>query len=64
MARKPKFKDSVVKIDSVLNENIEEFISDDENRLKFVSKKHFVDLAIQNFFKKIKEDGDTKNEKH
>ena len=56
MVKNSKVKNSAVKIDSNLNRNIEEFIYKDENRLKFVNKKQFVDLAIQNFFKKIKEE--------
>jgi hypothetical protein len=44
-------KSSVVKIDASLLEKIEEFIRKDENKLKFVNKKQFVDLAIFNFLK-------------
>jgi len=53
MKRGLKAKDSVVKIDSVLFSRIEEFISKEENRLKFVNKKQFVDLAVSDFFNKI-----------
>ncbi len=44
-------KSSVVKIDASLLSKIEDFIKKDENKLKFVNKKQFVDLAIFNFLK-------------
>ena len=44
-------KSSVVKIDSSLLVKVEEFIRRDENKLKFVNKKHVVDLAISEFLK-------------
>lgn len=44
----------VVKIDSTLLGKVEEFISRDENRLKFVNKKQFVDIAVNDFLQKIK----------
>jgi hypothetical protein len=44
-------KSSVVKIDASLLSKIEDFIKRDENKLKFVNKKQFVDLAIFNFLK-------------
>ena len=44
-------KDAVVKIDSELLNEIEEFINKKENRLKYVNKKQFVDLAVSNFLK-------------
>ena len=45
---------AVVKIDSFLLEKIDDFIVKEENRLKFVNKKQFIDLAVFEFFKKIK----------
>ncbi|MEK6945189.1 MAG: hypothetical protein AABW63_00140 [Nanoarchaeota archaeon] len=46
---------SVVKIDSKLFEEVEDFISKDENRLKFVNKKQFIDLAVNDFLKRMEE---------
>lgn len=51
---KTKIRDSVVKIDSVLLKEIEDFINKPENRLKFVNKKQFIDLAVYDFLSKIK----------
>jgi hypothetical protein len=53
MAKKIGENGSVVKIDSVLLEKVEEFIEDEENRLKFVNKKQFIDLAVNDFLKKM-----------
>jgi hypothetical protein len=39
-------KNSVVKIDSDLLKKVEEFISRKDNKLKFVNKKQFIDLAV------------------
>ncbi|MBU0894017.1 MAG: hypothetical protein KKF48_02445 [Nanoarchaeota archaeon] len=55
-----KNKDSVVKIDSILSKEIEEFIKKEENRFRFVNKKQFVDLAVHEFFGKIKKEVKTK----
>jgi len=52
-----KSKDSVVKIDSQLLEKVKEFIQKEENRLKFVNKKQFIDLAVYEFLNKMKEQG-------
>jgi hypothetical protein len=46
---------SVVKIDNSLLKEIEEFINQGENKFTFVNKKQFVDLAVYNFLKKMKE---------
>jgi hypothetical protein len=35
-----------VKIDSELLKEIEDFLSKKENKIKYVSKKHFVDVAV------------------
>ena len=47
---------SVVKIDSFLLKKINDFIQKEENRLKFVNKKQFIDLAVQEYlnFQKVK----------
>ena len=45
-------KGSVVKIDSSLLERIEKFIKRDENKLKFVNKKQFIDLLVSDFLEK------------
>lgn len=44
---------SVVKIDPSLLKKIEEFIKKEENRLRFANKKQFVDLAVNEFLKKM-----------
>jgi hypothetical protein len=49
---KKKDNGSVVKIDSGLLEKVEEFILKEENKLKFVNKKQFIDLAVDEFLKK------------
>lgn len=53
MGGKIKESGSVVKIDSKLLCKVEEFISKEENRLKFVNKKQFIDLAVNDFLKKM-----------
>lgn len=47
-------KDSVVKIDSRLLKEVEEYINKDENRLRFVNKKQFIDLAVSEKLKREK----------
>jgi metal-responsive CopG/Arc/MetJ family transcriptional regulator len=47
---------SVVKVDSILLGEIDKIIKKEEYRLKFVNKKQFVDLAIQDYLKKLKEE--------
>ena len=44
---------AAVKIDSSLLSKIDEVIKKEENRLKFVNKKHFIDLAVNEFLEKI-----------
>ena len=39
-------KDAVVKIDSGLLLQVEEFINKKDNKLKYVNKKQFIDLAV------------------
>lgn len=43
----------VVKIDSDLLEKVEEFINKKENKLLYVNKKQFIDLAV---FEKLKKE--------
>ena len=45
-------KDKVVKIDAKLLSEIEKFISKNENKLKYINKKQFVDLAVYEKLKK------------
>lgn len=49
--------DAVVKVDSGLLKEVEEFINKKENKLKYTNKKQFVDLAI---YEKLKREGDKK----
>ena len=53
-----KDRSSVVKIDSLLLKEVEEFIKKDENRLKFVNKKQLIDLAVHEYLKKVGEEND------
>ena len=53
MGKKIKKKDSVVKIDSKLMEEVNRFIQKEENRLKFVNKKQLIDLAVYGYLKKM-----------
>lgn len=41
-----KTKDSVARIDSKLLKEIESFIQKEENKLKYINKKQFIDLAV------------------
>ncbi len=54
MVGKIKDRSSVVKIDSFLLGKVEEFIKKEENRLKFVNKKQLIDIAVNEFLKKLK----------
>ena len=47
-------KDSVVKIDTELLDSVEEFINLDKNKFKFVNKKQFVDLAVNEYLARVK----------
>ena len=42
-----------MQIDSSLFEKIDEVLNKDENKYKFVNKKHFIDLAVYEFLEKI-----------
>lgn len=55
-----KGKDAVVKIDSSLLSKIEEFIKREENRLKFVNKKQFIDNAVHEMLEKLIKEGGKK----
>jgi hypothetical protein len=55
-----KKKDSVVKIDLSLSNEIDEFIKKDENRFSFVNKKQFIDLAVYEYLNKLKEESKAK----
>jgi len=44
---------SVVKVDPSLLKKVEEFIKKEENRLKFVNKKQFIDLAVFSYLEKM-----------
>ncbi|HLC78224.1 MAG TPA: hypothetical protein VJH92_03810 [Candidatus Nanoarchaeia archaeon] len=54
MVTRGKEGGSVVKIDSDLLGKVEEFISEEGNRLKFVNKKQFVDLAVNEYLSRLK----------
>lgn len=50
---KGKESGAVVKIDSSLLSKIDEIINREENRLRFVNKKHFIDLAVYEFLENL-----------
>jgi len=60
---KSKENGAVVKIDSTLLSKIDEIIKKEENRLRFVNKKHFIDLAVNEFMEKLIKEGGMKNGK-
>lgn len=49
--KKADSKDKVVKIEGVLLDAVEDYINKGGNRLKYVNKKQFIDLAV---FEKLK----------
>lgn len=51
-----KTNSGVVKVDSSLLAEVEKFISQKPNRLKFVNKKQFIDLAVQNYLEELKKE--------
>ena len=53
MGKRKEENGSVVKIDSLLLKEVDEFIKKPENRLKFVNKKQFIDLAVNDFLNKM-----------
>ncbi len=52
-----KNKEAVVKINSDLLKQVEEYINKEENRFRYVNKKQFIDIAVQEKLKKEGEDG-------
>ena len=54
MAKKSEGKSSVVKIDSKLLKEVNEFIQKEANRLKFVNKKQLIDIAVYEYLKKMR----------
>lgn len=53
-----KKRDSVVKVDSELLQEVEEFINRKENRLIYTNKKQFIDIAVHEKLKKeVKKNG-------
>ena len=61
-----KSEDSVVKIDSELLNEVEEFINLDKNKFRYVNKKQFIDLAVIDFLRlnKKKRVNGRKNDNH
>ncbi|MFH1238326.1 MAG: hypothetical protein ABIH79_00265 [archaeon] len=49
-----KVGDSVVRIDSSLLVDVEEFISSDENKFKYVNRKQFIDIAVADYLRRMK----------
>lgn len=47
--------DAVVRIDSGILKEVEEFINKKSNKLKYVNKKQFIDLAV---YEKLKKEGE------
>ncbi len=54
MAVRGKESNSVVKIDSDLLDKVDQFITKEENKYKFVNKKQFIDIAVNDFLEKLK----------
>ena len=49
-----KIGDKVVKIDSKLLEDLEEFINLNENKFKYVNRKQLIDIAVSEFLRREK----------
>ncbi|MBT7661140.1 hypothetical protein HN604_03610 [archaeon] len=47
-----KIRDAVVKIDSSLLLEVEEFIRKKSHRYKYVNRKQFIDIAVNEFLQK------------
>lgn len=45
--------DSVVKINSKLLVEVEEFINSDENKFRYVNRKQFIDIAVADYLKRM-----------
>ncbi len=54
-------KASVVKIDPLLLNEVEELINKEENRIRFANKKQFINIAVYDLLNKIK--NESKNAK-
>ncbi len=54
MVKTKKESGAVVKIDSSLLKEVEQFVNKDENKFKFVNKKQFIDLAVHEFLLQTK----------
>lgn len=52
MAQNKEIK-TVVKIDPILLNRINNFILKEENRLKYVNKKQFIDLAVSQYLNSL-----------
>jgi K+-sensing histidine kinase KdpD len=52
--KKVKVKDSVVKIDSSLLNEVEAFINLDENKFRYVNRKQFIDIAVADYLRRMK----------
>jgi len=46
--------DSVVKIDSSLLLDVEEFINLAENKFRYVNRKQFIDIAVADYLRRMK----------
>ena len=57
---KTKNTSAVVKVDSSLLEKVEKFINKDENKFKFINKKHFVDIAVNEYLQQLKKEENKK----
>ena len=51
---KKNIKERVVRIDSELFEELEEFINKKENKFKYSTRKQFIDIAVSELLKKEK----------
>lgn len=54
MVKKSKDRSSVVKINSNLLKEVEEFIKQEANKFKFVNKKQLIDIAVYDYLKKVR----------
>ena len=57
MGKQIKEGSSAVKIDPKLLSEIEDFITKDDNRLKYSNKKQFIDIAVYEYLQRIKNGG-------
>jgi len=49
-----KVGDKVVKIDSSLLADVEEFINLDKNKFRYVNRKQFIDVAVADYLRRQK----------